>query len=147
MSVHVRRAVALAAATLAAATVACTTAPGGSSPGAHPSNLPMRSLPSSTIGPETPPMTGEAPAPIVTAARDDLAERVGSGPASSADVVQSETVSWPDGSLGCPVPGLFYQPIVTPGYRIVFSVGGATYDYRATEAGVVSLCEHRVPGG
>jgi hypothetical protein len=61
--------------------------------------------------------------------------------------VQSEAIAWPDGSLGCPVPGLTYQQIVNPGYRIVFSVAGTRYDYRATEAGAVTLCQQRVPGG
>jgi hypothetical protein len=116
--------------------------PVSSGPGGRPSDLPRLTPPPGTLPVMSPPTTGEAPAPIVDAARTDLAGRIGETAAAAATVVRSEAVSWPDGSLGCRVPGLLYPQVVTPGYRIVFTTDGTRYDYRATQAGAVRLCEH-----
>jgi hypothetical protein len=171
MSARTSGALLTAAVLLAAATAACsaaggTAAPGttaspgagvpaqgstpsapASAPAGRPSDLPIGTPRFPPLGPTAAPITGEAPAAIVAAARRDLATKVGVDAAASAEVVVSEAVTWPDGSLGCPVPGQLYPQVVTPGYHVVFRVGTTTYDYRATEAGVVSLCEHRAPGG
>jgi hypothetical protein len=113
----------------------------------RPSDLPIRTPPLATLPPTAQPVVGEAPVRIVAAARVDLAGRVGATDAAGAQVVRSEAVTWPDGSLGCPVRGQFYPQMVTPGYRVVLDVGGTTYDYRATDTGLVVLCEHGAPGG
>ncbi len=95
------------------------------------------------------PVTGEVPAGVMAAATADLAKRTGLDP-STFTVVRSEQVQWPDGSLGCRVPGQMYTQVVTPGYWIVIEAGGTSYDYRATETGVVRLCEQpdkQLPSG
>ena len=39
-------------------------------------------------------------------------------------VVQVEEVTWPDGSLGCPQPGMAYTQALVPGYRVTTFAGG-----------------------
>ncbi len=110
----------------------------------------MRTPPLATVPPSVPPILGEAPASILDAARADLAGRVPPADAAASVVTRAEAVQWPDGSLGCRVAGEAYPQIVTPGYWIVLSVGGTDYDYRATEAGAVRLCDRPLkpnPGG
>ncbi len=160
MSAAPRRAaaaLALASALVVAACSAAATPPGSASPGAAapgsgaPAARPSQTLPPlSTVPPTPTPVVGEAPAAIVAAARADLATRISPDAAASASVVRAEAVQWPDGSLGCRVPGEMYPQVVTPGYWIVLSVDGTEYDYRATEAGAVRLCEQALrpsPGG
>ena len=42
---------------------------------------------------------------------------------SSLGVLAVESVTWPDGSLGCPEPGRVYPQALVPGYRV--RIGGA----------------------
>ena len=44
-------------------------------------------------------------------------------------VLVAETVTWPDGSLGCPEPGMTYTQALVDGYRIDLEVGGARVTY------------------
>ncbi len=109
-------------------------------------------VPSPTSAPRPTASATEAPRPAaatattsgleraVANAQADLARRLGVAPAS-ASVVQSESVTWPDGSLGCPQPGVMYTQIVTPGYHVVLSAGGQEYDYRGTQNAQMRLCE------
>ena len=141
----------------AAASPAAPTPAGGASPaaasgapGGRPSDLPVRTPNLATVPPTAPPVVGEAPPAILAAARADLVARTTAVAAAGATVIRSEAVAWPDGSLGCRVIGELYPQVITPGYWIVFTVDGKEYDYRATEAGFVRLCEHTLkpnPGG
>lgn len=128
-------------AALAALVVACSAASPSTAPAGGSARPEQTVPPVATVPPTTAPITGEAPAGTVEAARTDLATRVGADAAASAAVVRSEAVTWPDGSLGCPVPGEMYVQVETPGYRIVLDVAGTEYDYRASDAGFVRLCE------
>jgi hypothetical protein len=47
-------------------------------------------------------------------------------------VVSAEEVTFPDGSLGCPQPGMVYTQAMVDGYKIVAEAGGKTYDYRGS---------------
>ncbi len=40
-------------------------------------------------------------------------------------VASVQAVIWPDGSLGCPLPGLLYTQALLPGWRISIDVPGA----------------------
>lgn len=53
---------------------------------------------------------------------------------------------WPDGSLGCPAPGMMYPQIVTPGFQITFSDGKRMYDIHTdqSEESIV-LCDNKKP--
>ena len=39
----------------------------------------------------------------------------------------SESVQWSDASLGCPQEGMMYAQVITPGYRLVFYLAGASH--------------------
>ena len=39
----------------------------------------------------------------------------------------SESVQWSDTSLGCPQEGMMYAQVITPGYKLVFDIAGASY--------------------
>ena len=55
-------------------------------------------------------------------------------------VVSATTVVWPDGSLGCPEPGMSYTQQLVEGSRIVVEAGGRRYDYRTSVGGSLRLC-------
>ena len=59
-------------------------------------------------------MTGEVPPELVAKARVMLAAEVGASAAAQATIVVGEQVTWPDGSLGCPQPGMMYEQMVMP---------------------------------
>jgi len=47
-----------------------------------------------------------------------------------------------DTSLGCPQPDMMYAQVITPGYEVLFTYDGTTYDYRVAEEGeTVTLCD------
>ena len=104
---------------------------------AHPRGTPPERIP---ITPSPAPVTGEVPPELVAKARVMLAAEVGASAAAQATIVVGEQVTWPDGSLGCPQPGMMYEQMVTPGYRLVFDVAGTQYDYRLTANGVIVRC-------
>lgn len=149
----------LATAALAAGLLAgCTAAPGASAtpvppapaPGASATPAPAPRLtpglpPVETVPPTSAPIVGEVPAVLVDAARADLAARIGADAAATAEIVVAEAVTWPDGSLGCPVPGEMYVQVLTPGYRLVFEANGVRHDYRLTETGAFRLCGRPLP--
>jgi hypothetical protein len=67
----------------------------------------------------------------VNAARTDLATRLNVVP-EKIEVVSFERSSWPDVSLGCPMPGETYAETETTGLVIVFEQGGKNYRYHAS---------------
>lgn len=68
--------------------------------------------------------------PAVQAAIADLAQRVGVGE-QQVTVVSREEVTWPDGSVGCPKPGMMYTQVLVDGSRLVLEVDGKRYHYHA----------------
>lgn len=97
-------------------------------------------IPAQVPGEPRSPITGEVPDSILSAARNDLATKLGVD-AASIEVREAAAVVWNDGSLGCPRPGQVYTQAVEPGYRIILEYEGRQYDYRATERGYLFLCE------
>ena len=85
------------------------------------------------------------PPPLVQSIFADLAAREG---VATGDIVliSTESVDWPDGSLGCPMPGVSYIQVVTPGYRVTLGIGDDTFDYRATADGSFRLCQNPLAG-
>jgi hypothetical protein len=53
-------------------------------------------------------------------------------PADQVTVISAEEVTFSDGSLGCPVPGMAYTQALVDGYKIVAEAGGKTYDFRGS---------------
>ncbi len=76
---------------------------------------------------------------IIRAAVDEAARRTGLN-ASALQVISSEAVTWPDGSLGCPEPGLMYTKAPVPGYRIRIQAGDTVLNYHASERGYLVYC-------
>jgi hypothetical protein len=130
---------------------ACSAGASSASPSATGTAAPSGGRPSfemsppfETVPPTAPPVTGEVPEAIMAQARADLAKLTGLDP-STFTTVRDEQVVWSDGSLGCPVPGVMYIQVVTPGYWIQLGAGGRTYDYRSTLAGPVRRCDLATP--
>lgn len=78
--------------------------------------------------------------PTVDLARTDLATRLKIAVAQ-IQVVSFEQVEWPDASAGCAKPGVMYIQVITPGYKIVLSVDGKTYEYHGKAQDAPALCE------
>lgn len=57
-------------------------------------------------------------------------------------VVSATKKSWPDGSLGCPKPGMMYAQHVVDGYQIILEAKNKQYDYHAANSiDSIFLCE------
>ena len=80
-------------------------------------------------------------AEMIEAALDDAANRSTTARADIR-VLSEEAVTWSDGSIGCPKPGMMYTQVLTPGYHVVVEAEDAEYDYRASaKGGRVRWCE------
>jgi hypothetical protein len=84
----------------------------------------------------------------VTAARERLAQHLGSAPASlSIQAALAQT--WPNTALGCPAPDQSYQAISVPGYQLTFGNGTQTFDVHTTLLAApgepMVLCENQLP--
>jgi hypothetical protein len=76
---------------------------------------------------------------ITTAVLEDAARRIGAGQADLS-VESAVAVTWADGSLGCPQPGMNYTMALVPGYRIRVRAGVQLLDYHASRRGYFVLC-------
>jgi len=83
---------------------------------------------------------GEAALPaLLKAMRADAARR--SGQAAASLVVQPvEEVTWSDGALGCPQPGLVYTQALVPGWRVRIDSGTERLSYHASRRGQWLWC-------
>jgi hypothetical protein len=119
---------------------------GGSGPVA-PADRPTASVPGrlATLPPSGAPVNGEVPERVLAAILEDAARRTGADPAT-ATILRAEAVTWSDGSLGCPEPGMFYTQALVDGYWVVLELGGTTLDYRVGARGAFRLCEEPGPG-
>lgn len=83
-------------------------------------------------------------AAAVAFAVDDAAASAGAD-ASAIVVVEAETVTWPDGSLGCPEPDMLYTQALVDGYRIVLEVAGTPVAYHGTVGSDPFVCRSPEP--
>jgi hypothetical protein len=90
--------------------------------------------------PESNPIIGEVPDEILQAIIKDLVQRTDADQ-QDIQVIRSESVTWSDGSLGCPKPGEVYTQVLVDGYWVVLQVDEVAYDYRASQSGYFKLCE------
>lgn len=93
--------------------------------------------PATTVQAET--MNSSGLPAMVNAARADAARRSGLA-ADSFELIDAERVTWRDGSLGCPAPGMNYTMALVPGYRIRLRAAGQLLDYHASVRGTLLLC-------
>lgn len=57
-------------------------------------------------------------------------------------ILQTESVDWPDSSLGCPKPGQNYLMVITPGFRVSLEADGQAYEYHTNRDGTILVrCE------
>lgn len=70
---------------------------------------------------------------------DDLATR--GAPTDAVELVSARSVTWNDGSLGCPKPGQMYTQALVNGLHVIVSVAGNQYDYRFGNSDKPKLCE------
>jgi hypothetical protein len=83
--------------------------------------------------------TFSAPQALIQSAIDDAARRVGVARAS-IEVLSAESVTWSDGSLGCPEPGMLYTQALVPGYRVVLRAGTTQLHYHSGRSGTPAYC-------
>ena len=68
--------------------------------------------------------------PMLDRIRADAAQRAGVGP-DQVKLLSVESVTWSDGSLGCPEPGMMYTQALVRGQRIRVEVAGTILLYHA----------------
>ena len=110
--------------------------------GGGPSMTPSSAqTPGPTPRPTDPPTL---PADPVGQAKAALAGHLGVDE-SQVTVVSSDEVTWRDGSLGCPEPGMFYTQALIPGTRTILEVAGKRYHYHSGGHRAPFLCENPQP--
>ncbi len=77
---------------------------------------------------------------VVAQAKNDLAQRLAID-VGQIELVEVATVTWPDGSLGCPQPGMMYTQVQVDGLLIRFRAGGRIYEYHGGGARAPFLCQ------
>lgn len=73
-------------------------------------------------------------------ARADAAQLSGTD-VEAVVVVAYDDVTWRDGSLGCPHPGLVYTQALVEGYRIVLRAGGHELHYHGRRGAAAFRCD------
>jgi hypothetical protein len=124
--------------------LAACAAPGGASESPR-GQLPSEQ-PSSPPSPSEPQVSGEVPQQLLDQIERDLATKA-AVEVAAIQVIEIKSVTWNDGSLGCPEPGKFYTQALVPGLQVILRVNGSDFDYRASERGDFRLCENPAPSG
>lgn len=78
-------------------------------------------------------------AAVTKAALADAAIRTGL-PSADLQVLSAESVTWSDGSLGCPEEGVMYTQALVPGYRVRVGARERVLDYHASRNAALVLC-------
>lgn len=99
-------------------------------------DLPAEPVPSVSA----PVVNGEVPVTILAAILQDATERSGVE-LDDLVVTRAEAVTYSDGSLDCPEPGMGYTQALVDGYQVEIEAGDATLDYRVGAGGSFRLCE------
>ncbi|WP_298752643.1 hypothetical protein [uncultured Serinicoccus sp.] len=71
------------------------------------------------------------------------AERAGVEP-EAVTIAGYADVTWSDGSIGCPKPGMMYTQALVPGHQLVLEVDGSYASYHAAEGKPFSYCAQPV---
>lgn len=78
-------------------------------------------------------------------ARDVVAAQLGVS-AAEVRIVSVTARAFPDGSLGCPVAGMAYPQVVTPGHQVTAEADGRRFDVRIAGSGG-RICHGPAGGG
>ena len=102
------------------------------------------------IPPFTPTPGGKIPMTIepgleflIKQAVADLSQRLGIDQ-ESIQVLEAKSVTWPDGSLGCPQPGMQYIQVLMDGAYILLHAEGKDYPYHSGGSRPPFLCEQNL---
>ena len=74
---------------------------------------------------ETPPPVSDVPQSLLDQMLDE-ASNLSSVPVDQLTIERAEAVTWNDGSLGCPEPGMMYTQALVDGYWVVIRAGPKT---------------------
>ena len=81
------------------------------------------------------------PVEVESAARQLVAAELDAD-AGDLELESAEPVDWSDASLGCPREGEAYAQVITPGYRLAFSLAGTSHAVHTNADGSrVVICE------
>ena len=98
-------------------------------------------LPTAAATPSTTPAASIPPQANAAVEQVRQAVATKTGAALASVTVNSVTaLNWPDSALGCPQPGVMYSQLVTPGYKIVVSAKGQTFEYHSDRGSHVVTC-------
>ena len=95
--------------------------------------------PAESTTPGAPVPEGLRDQPRVSAAIADTATREGVDPAQVV-VAAWSPVTWSDGSLGCPQPGMSYTQATVDGELLILRVESGLYQYHARTGGPFTYC-------
>jgi hypothetical protein len=111
---------------------------------------PVASPPAQVVNEVTVPTSPTVPTPssaglqkLVAEAKEDLALRL-SISTEEIDLVELGPVVWPDGSLGCPQPGVEYVQVQQEGLLIRLRVGKRAYPYHSGGGTPPFLCQQAI---
>jgi len=99
---------------------------------------------------ESTPVTPVIPSPasgsesLIEKAKMDLAQRLAVS-ATEINLVEAQSVTWPDSSLGCPQEGMMYTQVLTPGFLILLEHDSNIYEYHAGSRDSVTTCDNPSP--
>jgi hypothetical protein len=82
--------------------------------------------------------------PLIDIVQQDLATNMGIAPWDS-EVLEARAVVWPDGSLGCPTPGLAFIQVQVEGALVRLRVGDQVYEYHSGGRRPPFLCNNPIP--
>jgi hypothetical protein len=123
------------------------TALSSSSQTAAPSTAPSLPVPTSEVTVADPPRTPRPSSDISVSGGDrtqaavaDLAHRLDIRP-EEVTVVREVEVTWRDGSIGCPLPGMAYTQALVDGVLIELEADGRRYEYHSGGRRALFLCE------
>lgn len=93
---------------------------------------------STTIGAPVEPTT-EPLIEMTRLAKADLVSRIAVEEAD-IEVLKAEEITWSDGSLGCPKPGVSYTQALVDGFQVILFADGRAYDYHAGSDAKPFIC-------
>jgi hypothetical protein len=120
---------------LAVAATAC----GGTEPAGTPDTTGIPDIVPTTQSPVSTDPAADLPDPVLSALVDDATERLGVA-RDEVEVLSSRAVTWNDGALGCPEPGMFYTQALVEGQQVVIAGPEDTLDYRVDSSGEFRIC-------
>lgn len=113
-------------------------------PPVHPTVLPGAPPTGTTVPPTVPVPDDVLELPGVREAIEAEAQRTGVAP-EAVEVAGHASVTWSDGSIGCPQPGMMYTQALVPGRHLVLRVGDELASYHAGGDAAFGYCANPIP--